>query len=634
MKAPYGNGDLPDMTFASYTQPYLYQDHSYEYYGVPYTPSPNIHTANSYWCGGGLGYDYSTVAAAPSVVTSSFSSTQSSFSPEAPEFVSRQCQQITTGVENASLQPSTKKKKKKKKKTPSINAEPSNLICSGDEEKSKSVLSNANEKKSSLPKKLTGFQELPEDKKNLGVKSSSKNQSSKDTKVDSLQEYPPRDKKHLEIKTPQILPKTKPSKESKSVRFQESATEDKRCLEVKNPQTSTTGESNKGIGSSWPKPFTNITKSQECIKRPPKMSFADKLKSPVPTKSPFLDWRDQRTSAANAPIKFNTNITESEEKLINQPSISATADKALPPPATAEDGFTTVSRKKTKDKKIEKVPEEIAKSLPTKVSVPAEDAKKKLEKERKKLREKQKKKQAREEKLLAEKLAPKGQKITIITPKLMEQFLKSGRNANAFSKPVMKLSDEMFPALGKRGGKGNVSESESEWETTEIEVVQKEPAVPPRNVKRSDPIEFDLMALITKKNTKKKSIQDPTKKGKNRPGIVANVLDRSAPTLSRGKIRNKKRKLSEIRKALLVAKAKKKIARESQLSAIPSSGSRPHILHSKKFREYCDQMLTDQIDLLARDMLYHLRMFQDRVFKKDPIKGKYINVTVTSSVID
>jgi hypothetical protein len=403
---------------------------------------------------------------------------------------------------------------------------------------------------------------------------------------------------------------------------------------VKNPQTSTTGESNKGIGSSWPKPFTNITKSQECIKRPPKMSFADKLKSPVPTKSPFLDWRDQRTSAANAPIKFNTNITESEEKLINQPSISATADKALPPPATAEDGFTTVSRKKTKDKKIEKVPEEIAKSLPTKVSVPAEDAKKKLEKERKKLREKQKKKQAREEKLLAEKLAPKGQKITIITPKLMEQFLKSGRNANAFSKPVMKLSDEMFPALGKRGGKGNVSESESEWETTEIEVVQKEPAVPPRNVKRSDPIEFDLMALITKKNTKKKSIQDPTKKGKNRPGIVANVLDRSAPTLSRGKIRNKKRKLSEIRKALLVAKAKKKIARESQLSAIPSSGSRPHILHSKKFREYCDQMLTDQIDLLARDMLYHLRMFQDRVFKKDPIKGKYINVTVTSSVID
>jgi hypothetical protein len=129
------------------------------------------------------------------------------------------------------------------------------------------------------------------------------------------------------------------------------------------------------------------------------------------------------------------------------------------------------------------------------------------------------------------------------------------------------------------------------------------------------------MALITKKSTKKKTIQDPTKKSKTRPGIVANVLDRSAPTLSRGKIRNKKRKLSEIRKALLVSKAKKKIARESQLPAIPSSGARPHVLHSKKFREYCDQMLTDQIDLLARDMLYHLRMFQDRVFKKDPIKG-------------
>lgn len=111
------------------------------------------------------------------------------------------------------------------------------------------------------------------------------------------------------------------------------------------------------------------------------------------------------------------------------------------------------------------------------------------------------------------------------------------------------------------------------------------------------------------------------KQKKTRQGVVANVLDRSAPVLSRGKIRNKKRKLSEIRKALLAAKAKKKLQAMASDSAAAPPPVRPHVLHSKKFREYCDQMLTDTIDKLARDMLYHLRTFQDRAYKKDPIKG-------------
>jgi hypothetical protein len=94
-KVSYSNGDLPDTTFTSYNQPYLY-DHSYDYYGIPYTPSANIHTSHSYWCNGGLGFDCSTVAAPSSVVTSSFPATHSIFSPDAPEFVSRQSQQIAT----------------------------------------------------------------------------------------------------------------------------------------------------------------------------------------------------------------------------------------------------------------------------------------------------------------------------------------------------------------------------------------------------------------------------------------------------------------------------------------------------------------------------------------------------------
>ena len=82
-----------------------------------------------------------------------------------------------------------------------------------------------------------------------------------------------------------------------------------------------------------------------------------------------------------------------------------------------------------------------------------------------------------------------------------------------------------------------------------------------RNVKRSDSIGFNLMALLTKKTTRKLTINGPdTKKSENRPGLVPNVLNRNASTLSRDKIRNKiqKRQLSEKRKALLAAKAKKK----------------------------------------------------------------------------
>lgn len=408
----------------------------------------------------------------------------------------------------------------------------------------------------------------------------------------------------------------------KTVRFKESSLTEKTTLQTKNSETTSSPVNKHVVDNLWPQPSEFADKSKEMLSATPKMSFADKLKAPSCPSSPFLDWRDQRTKASSEPPKPNIDTpTLGKSKDTKKPlHINATDNSSL------SDGFITVSRKKSKGK-IQQTLEPASEPPSSGVKMinkTAEDQeKRKQEKEKKKLREKEKKRREREGKILADKLAPKSQKVTIITPKMMEKFLQSSQS-KAPIKPIIQLNEEMFPALGKPDGNISIAnESESEWETTEIEVVKKEPAVTQRNVKRFDPIEFDLMALITKKTTKKKPVNGPdSKKSKSRPGLVANVLDRSAPTLSRGKIRNKKRKLSEIRKALLAAKAKKIAARESQVSTIPSSGTRPHVLHSKKFREYCDQMLTDQIDLLARDMLYHLRMFQDRVFKKDPIKGK------------
>ncbi|XP_057375510.1 selenocysteine insertion sequence-binding protein 2-like [Daphnia carinata] len=659
----YSRGGPAEAAFTEFSQPYVYPDQGFEYYGVPYIP--NIQTSESYWYNGGLDYNYSTMAATPSIMVPPFLATRSIFSADAPEFVSKHSALTTNGnsMDNAVQHPSIKKKKKKKKKATSTSLATSDLPCDDNEEKTKNTQGSSIEKqvcnpvqqshpiKLGLPKstiedrsqlpadhsqmlqkiqpikeaKSVRFQKTSEEeKKDVEEKKTeilAKNKLVKEAKSVRFQEVLGEDKKDLKIKKPEILTKSEPVKEAKSVRFQKPSGEEKERRAINNPKMSSKNESSgEAHSGTWSKPLSKANISQECSKGTLKMSFADKLKSTVPTKSPYLDWRDQRTNAVNAPIKPNPNINFFRDENAHTQQVTVTAaDEAFD-----NDGFKTVSRKKSKDKKPETISEEAIKSLPdSKPCVSAEaDAKKKLEKERKKIREKQKKKQAREEKLLAEKLAPKGQKVTIITPKLMEQFLQSGRRTVGPSKPVMKLNEDMFPALGKRGATGNVSESESEWETTEIEIVQKEPVVTQRNVKRSDPIEFDLMALITKKNTKKKTTSDNSKKNKSRPGLVANVLDRSAPTLSRGKIRNKKRKLSEIRKALLAAKAKKKIAHEKEVPVVRTNGTRPHVLHSKKFREYCDQMLTDQIDLLSRDMLYHLRMFQDRVYKKDPIKAR------------
>jgi len=350
------------------------------------------------------------------------------------------------------------------------------------------------------------------------------------------------------------------------------------------------------------------SKSQQRV-----LSFADKLKGrAAPMKSPFLDWRDQRTTGASH------NGTRAKEVLgKNHPKeASRTPEKqslpTAPQPETfpansgevpsINDGFIEIRRKKTKDKKSETPPEVKPTTLEkNKDTTAALAAAKAAEKEKKKLREKEKKKRIREDKILAEKLGPKNQKISFITPKIMEKFLQNTSNAKSTQR-ILNLDENFFPSLQKTNSYAS-GDSESEWETTEVITPKQSPKPPTaatqpitRNVKRSSRIEFDLMALINKKTNKKATVAKADRRV--RTGVVANVLDRSAPVLSRGKVRNKKRKLSEIRKALLVAKAKRK------LQSLPSASgqNRPHQLHSKKFREYCDQVLTDEIDVLARDM--------------------------------
>ncbi|XP_076995646.1 selenocysteine insertion sequence-binding protein 2 isoform X2 [Tamandua tetradactyla] len=54
---------------------------------------------------------------------------------------------------------------------------------------------------------------------------------------------------------------------------------------------------------------------------------------------------------------------------------------------------------------------------------------------------------------------------------------------------------------------------------------------------------------------------------------------------------------------------------------IPDTASLPKI-HSRRFRDYCSQMLSKEVDACVMDLLKELVRFQDRMYQKDPVKAK------------
>ncbi|XP_069083653.1 selenocysteine insertion sequence-binding protein 2 [Pleurodeles waltl] len=56
----------------------------------------------------------------------------------------------------------------------------------------------------------------------------------------------------------------------------------------------------------------------------------------------------------------------------------------------------------------------------------------------------------------------------------------------------------------------------------------------------------------------------------------------------------------------------------------PSASANPSLpkIHSRRFREYCNQVLSKEVDSCVTDLLKELVRFQDRLFQKDPVKAK------------
>ncbi|XP_029294931.1 selenocysteine insertion sequence-binding protein 2-like [Cottoperca gobio] len=66
---------------------------------------------------------------------------------------------------------------------------------------------------------------------------------------------------------------------------------------------------------------------------------------------------------------------------------------------------------------------------------------------------------------------------------------------------------------------------------------------------------------------------------------------------------------------------KDEIVEQQTTSPVPCPASRPKI-HSRKFRDYCSQMLSKDVDQCVTALLKELVRFQDRLYQKDPMKAR------------
>lgn len=186
-------------------------------------------------------------------------------------------------------------------------------------------------------------------------------------------------------------------------------------------------------------------------------------------------------------------------------------------------------------------------------------------------------------------------------------------------------------------------------------------------------IQVSIASMVTSmqqiKLSQKKKKETKTRVISTKRGIMDkmanphNILDSSAPMKKRGKEREKPciKRLSAMRKVILRERERRRMQRleescknenddtikeldETNADITPSTHSpvdehvmstENHceqvdrkllaakiILHTKKFRDYCDHMVSEEIDTTAMTILKDLVRFQDRLHEKDPIKAR------------
>lgn len=103
----------------------------------------------------------------------------------------------------------------------------------------------------------------------------------------------------------------------------------------------------------------------------------------------------------------------------------------------------------------------------------------------------------------------------------------------------------------------------------------------------------------------------------------SNQLDATAPSRRRGKEREvpKPKKSTPLRKHIEQPAQQEEEGHQEE-DDDDENVQRKRLLHAPKFREFCRQAITAEINRLAAFVLSELVRFQDRAFAKDPVKAK------------
>ncbi|PSN47594.1 hypothetical protein C0J52_04560 [Blattella germanica] len=249
------------------------------------------------------------------------------------------------------------------------------------------------------------------------------------------------------------------------------------------------------------------------------------------------------------------------------------------------------------------------------------------------------KRNAKEEEARRNMVAPKDQRVRVVNQKVLEALLGNSVSFVNRHNVFPTLNETEFPTV-EEAKKHRVKISD-----TAINEPSGASSVSTSRRKRKEPIHIDLVSLIKvdkllkgfipeKRNLALHKPQrpnfDPGRVQKRDIGSVhysGNQLDASNPQRKRGKVkeRPKKKKLSNLKIAILEGRALRKrlkaVTEYVDISKVDIDRVICLPVHSRKFREYCNNSLTPRLNEAVKMLLKDVVKFQDRQHQRDPIKA-------------
>ncbi|CAB4068981.1 SECISBP2 [Lepeophtheirus salmonis] len=262
-------------------------------------------------------------------------------------------------------------------------------------------------------------------------------------------------------------------------------------------------------------------------------------------------------------------------------------------------------------------------------------------------RAKEAKRMRKEEQKRVEMLAPKDSKITVV------QALPTRKKQNSNQKPSWNLYNEVFPTLNSspRSGNqnGNLSSSHESASIIKKEHVSKAetPPFPPnldssaklvkKKVGQPLVMEFDPVVKVKQSSLKKLKVTSSKIVKNNFLHKIRNKLDSSAPEKSlRRDIRESNTSIPDettlgtsqipndttTRDEIVDVNDSKEIPVHQNIPITDRNNSMKSTIHTRKFRDYCDHMLNNELDEYVCKMVQDIIRWQDRAYTENPVKAK------------